>query len=154
MTSAHSTPSAATCNPRPVPPPHFPPLLGFEGLAPRDFQVAAALEEVARGDPGCWPAVASLAARVAACRRTVQYSLRRLVRAGALAIAPAANPTGRVLFLGWRRGGVQPAAPPPGPGCTPPHDGTGVLATGCTLPGEPRGGATGCARLKSSENAT
>ena len=120
MTIAHSTLPAESCNPRAVPAPHFPPLLSFEGLRPRDFQVAAALEAYAQSDPGCWPAVASLAKRVAACRRTIQYSLGRLVRSGALAIGPAANPTGRVLLLRWRRGGVQPAAPPPNLVAPPP----------------------------------
>jgi hypothetical protein len=77
-------------------------LVGDRRLNGTQVRLAAVLCRYAKGKVDCWPSVATLAADMELCRRSVQLNLAALVRAGWIAARPAANPTGRVLVLTWR----------------------------------------------------
>jgi len=73
-------------------------------------RLVAVLLRYAKSKSSCWPSVATLAADLGRCERTIQLSLRRLISAGWVATRPDSNPTGRVIILVWREKAV---APPP-----------------------------------------
>jgi hypothetical protein len=90
-------------------------LVGDPRLSATAVRLAAILLRYARGKPACWPSMARLAADLGRCRRSAQYALRELERAGWVATEPTAeNATGRVLVLTWR-----PRVPTGAPRCTP-----------------------------------
>jgi hypothetical protein len=66
-------------------------------------QVACALMKYARSKASCYPSVAKLAADLGKAVRTIQYALKRLIRAGWISVAPSdGNKTGREIVLTWK----------------------------------------------------
>ena len=97
-------------------------------LTPTDRDVLAALLEIARNDPSCYPSNrhSALATQSGDRWRTVQVALQHLAAAGWIRIVPGDNPTGRLIDLCWRTTqppilpAVQPAASqPPSRAATP-----------------------------------
>jgi hypothetical protein len=74
-----------------------------------DIRLVGVLLKYCKGKPSCYPSVARLARDMACCERTIQYAIRRLIRAGWVESRPDGNPTGRRLVMTWREG-VQSAA--------------------------------------------
>jgi DNA-binding Lrp family transcriptional regulator len=91
-------------------PPHD--LVADPRLTPTDVRIAAALMFWARGKDHCWPSDRTIGARVGRSPGTVQRSLRRLEAAGWIRREKtAANRTGRLIVLAWRRAGARPLPP-------------------------------------------
>ncbi len=83
-------------------------------LTPTDVRVLLALLFWARSQPSCWPADASIGARVGRSVGTVQRALRRLELLGVIRRERTPdNRTGRRIVLRWRETPPPPARSAP-----------------------------------------
>ena len=86
-------------------------LLADRRLAPNAKALAGILLRFARKRDHAWPSLRTLGALLGLGRRAVQLNLRRLKVTGWIGEEPAANRTGRILVLLWRRSGMVSPGP-------------------------------------------